>query len=196
MNTSWLVQRLERPHSGDGPLAQIGNVFAFGGGYRNGGLTDEAAAMLRRVFSFDYMGAAEFEFGALPKALQAIAKCETLEAFTIKWPLSKVAPHWKIKRTPSAKIAPKMMAEVFVLAPAAWRDEITERIKGWAGEDFNRNLKESTYLNTALRPFEDWDRRRCGWLELDNGFFFFTDRAMFEATAKLFGIETATPEAA
>jgi hypothetical protein len=29
----------------------------------------------------------------------------------------------------------------------------------------------------------------CGWLELNNGFMFFTDRTMWEQTSNLFGIE-------
>jgi hypothetical protein len=182
MKTSFLVQRLEKP-------SVVADAFAFGGGLRNGGLSEDAAKLLRGIFSFDYMGAAEFEFGAVPKALQAIANCETLIAFPLRWPLSKVAPHWKLRRTPEAKAPPKALAELFVIAPAEWRDEVVARIKQWASEEYNGSLKESTYLNTALRPLEDWDSRRIGWLELDNGFFFFKERAAFEATAKLFGVE-------
>lgn len=68
MERSYLIQRLKDPY-----LGHEKNPFSFGGGYKNGGLADEAIDLLKDIFSFDYMGAAEFEFGALPKALNRIA---------------------------------------------------------------------------------------------------------------------------
>ena len=41
---------------------------------RNGGLSNEAMDLIRGIWSFDYMGASEFEWGAIPKALGEIAK--------------------------------------------------------------------------------------------------------------------------
>lgn len=177
LERSWLVQRLEKPRGGPP------NPFSFGGGLRNGGLSDEAMGLLRGVFSFDYMGAAEFEFGAVPEALQRIASsADSLTAFSISIPLSEVAPDWRDDRP-----APDGDGTVYVLCPAEWATDVEARIREWAGEDFNRNLKESTRLRCALRPHSEWDGDVCGWLELNNGFLFFTDREMWEATAGLFG---------
>lgn len=169
---SWLVQRLERPIKSRGPLRD--NPFSFGGGYKNGGLSDEAMKLLRDVFSFDYMGSAEFEFGALPKALQRIAKAD-LAAFTID-----VDGH-----------------SVYVLAPAEWEAEVEARIREFAkdyGSDYYR-LKETTRLHAVLNdgPYTD---RLAGWLELDNGFMFFTDREMWSQACELFGVKAADAQEA
>ena len=56
---------------------------------RNGGLSSEAMDLIRGIWAFDYMGAAEFEFGAVPKALQKIAASD-LTSFTISVPPSEV----------------------------------------------------------------------------------------------------------
>jgi hypothetical protein len=81
----YLIQRLEKP-SKDAKW----NPFSFGGGYRNGGLSADAVGLLAPVFQPAYMGAAEYEFGALPKALQAVA---TLKKGVIKTIPSPV-PLW------------------------------------------------------------------------------------------------------
>lgn len=202
MERSWLVQRLNRPFRGnpDSPLAQLGTSLSFGGGLRNGGLTKDAMALLRQHFEFDYMGAAEFEFGAVPEAFRKMTKAD-LEAFTVEWPLSEVKASWRLqnhskrrlrkgeKRFTGQKVVkPKSKAQVFVIAPKGWRDEIATRIKDWAGGKCD--LKESTRLNTSLLPTEEWETRVQGWVELDNGFMFFTDRDMFNGVASLFGVET------
>ena len=169
---SWLVQRLERPVKPMGPFAD--NPFSFGGGYKNGGLTDEAMSLLREIFSFDYMGAAEFEFGALPKALQQIAKAN-LSAFS-----------FEVDGRP-----------VYVLAPSEWQQEVEARIREFA-KDYGKHyyqLKEPTRLHAVLHD-EPYTDRLCGWIELDNGFMFFTDEEMWSKTCDLFGVEHALQEAA
>lgn len=188
MRSSWLVQRLEKPWS----LGQIkDNPFAFGGGLRNGGLSSEAMDLLRGVFSFDYMGAAEFEFGAVPKALQEIAKnidLETFEASSFTFPLKKVEKGWRDKSAEE----PEGDVTIYVICSKADVKEVQTRIKGWAFKHYDKKfaLKEMTMLPQVLRPDSDWTPRVVGWLELDNGFFFFIDKEMWEKTAELFGLET------
>lgn len=179
MESSYLIQRLKRPYGRVNP-------FSFGGGLRNGGLSDEAMDLLTGIFSFDYMGAAEFEFGAVPKALQKIAKsADDYQAFSFFIPLNKVAKSWRDKSIEK----PVGDATVYVICNKNDVKEITTRIKKFAAENYNGNLKESTRLQGALRPLEDWDTEVMGWLELDNGFFFFTDKEMWEKVAELFGVE-------
>ena len=163
MRSSWLVQRLEPPAS----FGQLGdNPFSFGGGRKNGGLSDEAMRLIRNVWSFDYMGAAEFEFGAVPKALSRIAQSDSLAAY-----------EFVIDGT-----------SVYVLCPGEWGDEVRDRIEGWAAGN-NDRLKEGTRLRDALRPDSPYRTEICGWLELDNGFMFFTDRTMWEGACSLFGVK-------
>ena len=166
MKRSWLVQRLKQPYPQDSILG-VDNPFAFGGGRRNGGLSDEAMGLLRGVFSFDYMGAAEFEWGAVPEAMQALAKqAKKLTAYT----------------------ADLGEGTVYVLCQRAHVDEVNARLTEWATTEYVE-MKEQTCLYRALHPRDDWDRQVCGWLELDNGFFFFTDAEMWVATARLFGVK-------
>lgn len=184
MESSWLVQRLKKPYQGDQD-----NPFVFGGGLRNGGLSPDAMGLLRGIFQFDYMGAAEFEFGAVPKTLRRIAQStEAYHAFVVTWPLSEVDP---LFRKPAP--IPTGEATVYVICQNGWDEAVTRRIKGWAGPwDRRLGLKEDTLLSYALRPPPDVADRlfeQCGWLELDNGFFFFTDKEMWEKTAQLFGVE-------
>lgn len=181
---SWLVQRLEKPH---GPLfggRVKDNPFNFGGGLKNGGLSDEAMDLMRDIFSFDYMGAAEFEWGAVPKALQSLAAADALKAFEMVIPFAKVEKSWR-----KEDIHPTGTATVFVICPGEMGDEVQDRIEGWAkGGEAAPSLKEPTRLAGVLRgdPYTD---RLVGWLELDNGFMFFTDRPTYEATAALFGLQ-------
>lgn len=184
MESSWLVQRLTRPPRGT-VLAMKDNPFSFGGGLQNGGLSDEAMDLLRGIFAFDYMGASEFEWGAVPEALRALASRDDLVAHTFTIPLAEVEKNWRDCST--AK--PPGEATVFLLAPAPFAEEAERRIRLWASGKGER-LKESTRLSSALRPIEEWDRDVCGWLELDNGFAFFTDEEMWRKTCALFGVES------
>jgi hypothetical protein len=183
MRRSWLVQRLNQPNRGTGLLG-ADNPFSFGGGLRNGGLSDDAMVLLRGIFSFDYMGAAEFEFGAVPEALNALAKdSKHLVARTVTIDLSTLAANWRDKTVHQGE------RDVYIIARADHADEVERRVVEWAQQGYAVEMKEPARLDAALRPNrEEWDRTD-GWLELSNGFFAFTDRAMFEATAALFGVK-------
>lgn len=192
MKRTYLIQRLKKPFTvkPQGALALLGdNPFAFGGGLRNGGLSGEAMDLLREVWRFDYMGAAEFEWGAVPEALRAIAQVAEkggLDAWSFTIPLAEVEPSWE-REAKKQKVSGE--GTVYVLAPKEWAAEVEERITALAKERFNPKLKETTGLAGALRPFKEWETETCGWLELDNGFLFFTDAEMWSKTCALFGVE-------
>lgn len=184
MQQSWLIQRLTRPRVST--VFGQDNPFAFGGGRKNGGLSDEAMDVLRPIFGFDYMGAAEFEMGSVPRALQRIAQLShyrKLSADTIDVDLSKVPPtHYNDK----TKL--KGFAEVYLLGAKDELDEIARRVREWAYKGLRARTLEAVRLSAALRPFQNWDTEVQGWLELDNGFFFFTDKEMWAKTAEVFGV--------
>lgn len=167
MKTSRLIQRLNPPRKSDNP-------FAFGGGMHNGGLSDDAMDLLRGIFSFDCMGAAEFEWGAVPKALDTIAQHgEQLTAWS-----SEVIPG----------------QHVYGICHEDHVADVIGRVSVWAHQRYPREHLEPIHLALVLDPGEDrYVPETCGWLELDNGFFFFTDKAMFEATARLFGVDVEVP---
>jgi len=60
MRRSWLIQRMQKPTGTTNP-------FSFGGG--GSGFAKETADQLKDVCNWDYMGAAEYEFGEPAKAL-------------------------------------------------------------------------------------------------------------------------------
>lgn len=66
----YLVQVLNKPYPTDSKLFEFGNPFCFGGGLVNGGLTKEANDCIKQIWSWEYMGAAEYEFGEVPKTLR------------------------------------------------------------------------------------------------------------------------------
>lgn len=180
MQRSWLVQRLNKPRGVTSP-------FAFGGGLKNGGLSDEAMNILNQLWSFDYMGAAEFEFGAVPKTLERIAKDhKKLVAFSFDLDVVNEVAEDKWKGDYGDI---PVIATIYVMCHKDWREEVENRIRGWASERWGVDLKETTRLASTLRPSTEWDGETVGWLELDNGFMFFTDREMWEKTCDTFGVE-------
>lgn len=176
---SYLVQRLLPP------IGARSNPFSFGGGLRNGGLSEEAMELIKDAFSFDYMGRAEFEFGAVPQALHSLAgraEQERLTAFSFEVLLSKVMPAWGEVSPPK----PRAKAPVYVICEVGYEDAVKEFIRLTAAAQ--ARLNEPSLLGAVLRPGKHLSRVR-GWLELDNGFFFFTDETMWRNTATIFGIE-------
>lgn len=187
---SWLIQRLNKPvgftkghilHGKDNP-------FAFGGGFRNGGLSKEAMDLLRPVFSFDYMGAAEFEFGEVPRALSGIV--ERINDFTtatleVDAKDIKFDPKWDSDRY----LKPEGVIPFYIFAHKDHVDYVKKVIAMDLRQDKKFQLKEVTLLPQCMFVPKKEDGYRynvCGWLELDNGFFFFSDKEMFDKTVALF----------
>lgn len=195
MKKSYLIQRLLKP------IVPVEGKFdpsmlAFGGGLKNGGLSDEAVKLFREVFSFDYMGSAEFEWGAVPKALEGIWNLrERYTAFrkTISYHYFS-SFNYESNNYEDVLSNPKHLRGKVTVGIICSKDdlqEVTNRIEAWADDDYFKQggrLKETTLFpyacsgkDTSIRPYK-------GWLELDNGFFWFVDDEMFQKTAELFGI--------
>ena len=186
LRESYLIQRLELPWK------TASNPFSFGGGLMNGGLNKEALNLLDGIFTFDYMGAAEFEFGEVPKALNKIANTElAVTTYTFNEAQVRKVTTWDRKRS---ELPLKPDPTVYILCPKGWEGEVTSRILDIARG--RARLKEQTRLDEALRPDPDHPRRVQGWLEISNGYFFFTDWVMFEKTAALFGLQVKPVEQA
>jgi hypothetical protein len=170
MKGTWLIQRLQKPTQYE--LKGKRNPFSFGGGLKNGGLSDDAMGLLRGIFSFDYMGAAEFEFGAVPQAIKFIAE--------------QALKHNLIAAT--LILDTKGNEKVYYITPRDYAPEVVCRIKQLRKDELR--LKEWCGLDKYFDGFFGKpSKENVGWLELDNGFFFFVDRTMYESVCKLFGIE-------
>ncbi len=170
---SWLIQRLLPPTGSWIP-------FAFGGGYHNGGCTDDEAAVLAAIFGVDYMGAAEFEFGALPKALASLrAAAPDLVTWTI---------------APASSLGRATLLYVVSLPRDA--PELSRRLVAWATRTDGPPLKESTNLGRALAG-DPSSSRVVGWLDVDDGlpFCFFTDETMFREFCAYLGVTVSSAPA-
>jgi len=177
MINPYLIQRLGKP-LGKEPYPT--SPFSFGGGYVDGGMKKEFLEAVRYIFRFDYMGSAEFEFGAVPKAFETMLvnrKKSNLCAGSLKL------------KTPIYYIAPKDCEEEivkYIHLLATKGDYYKKR-----GDKYDTIwLKEWTNLKRQLESDKIDDvHGTFGWLELYNGFMFFIDKEMFEKTLKLFGLE-------
>lgn len=197
---SWLIQRLKRPTKMDNP-------WGFGGGLRHGGLSDGAWEIFRKLCSFDYMGAAEFEIGALPKAFEKMWSSRSgLEAYSLTvsgnpdfpWSDKMRLLPWKTRERISKRHT--LNATVFAISLSRYRPHADEVIKALAEGIETREryfLKEASLIEKALfsdpKWFDDKDyslQNMCvGWLEFDNGFMFFSDEGMWRNFCELFGVK-------
>jgi hypothetical protein len=172
LRNSWLVQRLDAPPKNmDGPLAGLDNIFSFGGGLINGGLSKEAMNLLRNVFSFDYMGSSEFEWGIVPSCLSFLAvnrdklKCGEVGIKKDKPPVYYLCH-------PDHELEVKARIKLLATKPPYAKEHIG--LDAWYVEPKPRWMNERTK----------------GWLDCSNGFMFFIDKEMWGKTCQLFGVKT------
>jgi hypothetical protein len=176
MGGTWLIQRLEKPYN----LKHVNlpikdNPFSFGGGLKNGGLSDSAMDLIREIWSFDYMGAAEFEFGAVPAALRFIAEQASKN--------NLLHSGFELHKGEM----------VYLIAPLEYFKEASNRIKLLREDPYKLGLKErcglDSYFDEKEERYKVYAKKTCGWLEIDNGFMFFTDKEMYDKTCVLFGLK-------
>lgn len=169
-----LVQRLQIPFKQKSPLLDLANAFSFGGGLKDGGLSENGLRLIENIFRFGYMGAAEFEWGAVPDALNKIARNRK----------SYITFEILVKTKESGS------GNVYVICDRAIYQDVTEWIKRKAFDEFDKECwtMEHVWLQHAINSENRIFSGVCGWLELNNGFFFFTNKEMFSKTKELFGL--------
>ncbi len=185
VTSSWLIQRLEIPRG------RAVTPFTFGAG-GSGGLSKEAIDLVSPIFSFAYMGAAEYEFGSVPKALNTIAKyCGTGSGIAGELILDDEGR--KVYYICSKEQQPYV--EELISYLYSGKHDGAYRMRDWVGlretlrYDSPDQLKLRKAYMTENETFEAAKRHLpLGWLELNNGFFFFADREMFEKSCRLFGV--------
>lgn len=160
MDWSRLIQRLNKP-------LQEFSPFSFGGGLAYGGLSKEARDLLKDIFSFDYMGAAEFEWGAVPEALDFLYEEAEKDGLVF-------GEHPE--------------GAVYYICPKSYENGVRKTIGALLKDENNYDTKRYCGLKDSL---DSRDKSNCsvGWLELNNGYFFFIDKDMFEKTKQLFGLK-------
>ncbi len=170
MNQTRLIQRLEIPREKD-----LCNPFTFGAGLEHGGLNKKAYATLSKIFAFDYMGAAEYEWGAIPESL------------------GKMWDHGA-KKELIAGVLKLGEAGVFYICNKRIEGEVRNVIKRIAHGGIR--TRDYVGLREAMKNRDRGPGDLAGWIELDNSFMFFVDKPMFEKSAKLFGMELSAPKPA
>lgn len=174
MQRTYLIQRLGKPYpiEGNEDFKKLINSFSFGGGLKDGGLSDKAMNLIKMVWRFDYMGSAEFEWGAVPESL------------------SNIFEYCKKKKVVIGNISLKSdLQDVNFICQLGDEKEVIKVIKELYEKDYKYHLKESCLLKRSLGEKEPDIQ---GWLELDNHFMFFIDKEMFGKTLELFGIKAST----
>lgn len=215
MRDPYLIQSLEAPAKSDWHHKA---AMAFGGGMLQIG--DEAWKLLRHLCSFHYMGAAEFEFGAIPRCLSEVARdADKLVSFSFVIKSKDVPPNYnrghkiemmrrahnkknkllkekgeKVKRFKAPVDDSIPDRTVYVLCRKEEESEAERIVRGVSKNQYQ--LKRGTGFREALDPVSEWDGDKLGWLNLDNGFFFFTDEKMWLGFTELFKqfLPEASPE--
>lgn len=120
-----------------------------------------------RILQFDYMGAAEFEFGALSrtfKTFRELGVAGKLIAFKFNLIGTISNPDW---RAVNKYIA--VDKTIYVLAKEGLNEtEIAERILAIAKDE--SRLKEASYMDRALAGYKGFDDDICAWVNIESGY--------------------------
>ena len=153
MKKPYLIQRLKVPYKTDTDLHC--NVSQL-----------TCKEKLISLFNFDYMGSAEFEWGAIPTAFESLGKQE-LVAYKD--------------------------GDVFIISPIEIKDEVTKWVSDVAKDENSHHTKEYIGLQHCLNSSNP-STKTIGWLKVeenkicDEPFMFFTSKEMFINTCKVLNL--------
>lgn len=167
MEISRKLQRLLKP----------GGISHFGGGPGwKGGFVDEGLELFNdKCFTFDYMGAAEFEGGEVPCSLTKImAKFKKYELFHVEDYGSQSDIQWRPKEEPW-DVGP--LPPVLAFAPSNMQDYVMALVmKMWSNPS---DFKENPGLQLIVKyPEIEPDRAIKGWLDINADVLLFVDGKM------------------
>lgn len=186
----YLIQRMKQPYpSGNSILA---SAFTFGCGYKNGGLSDDAFKLLSEIWRYDYMGSAEFEFGALPKSFQYIAK--NIDNYTTgRIDVTAMYEDWSSRAQGKTRQERKITknAPVYYVCQKTDEQEVRVWIEKMARLDY---LKKEDQFRTKEyigldKSITGQDSDIIGWHDIDNHYLFFTNEETFLKFAQLFRLK-------
>ena len=196
MSSFYLMQRLLPPREKTGsPFDNAHRVF--GGGML--GLSESAWDLMDQLCRIDYMGAAEFEFGALPQFLgswqERAEEGFDLWCFTLK--PGEYKPNWErgFRRAKSNPLPPLQERIVYCIRPKKGRygrEYIEEQFRGVALETVR--CKEPANTRGALDPLESGYHKISGWIVLTADCMIFVDAKMWQDFAELFGGDVSSVE--
>lgn len=160
MGRTHLLNRLIKP--------KVKGDIVFGSALDADKLSENAYQVLSLAFRIDTnMGYAEFETGAVPAALDFIAEEAAWEA-----------------------LVSGQIMKVYYICPKNYEEAVKQVIEALLTDQRKLNLKVGCWLfeQIAGHPSK-LDDDVVGWLEIENGYFLFSDQTMFEATKQAFGVK-------
>jgi hypothetical protein len=171
----YLVQRMNLPYSRE--VSKIApslaaNLFVL----VDGRFRKEMWGILYSIFRYDYMGSAEFEFGAVPKSLVrmiSLGAGNTSKVLT----LSCQVRNWKLAASSSQAINIGYICKKED-EPDVRNLLCTLALDDWCG------LKEPLAFRYNLAKL-DGGFKTVGWHDIENDFMFFIDQRMFCAMKTL-----------
>jgi hypothetical protein len=163
MRTPWLIQRMQKSY-----LDFQSIIRGFG---RDGG--NESRKLIKTFVQFDYMGSAEFEFGALPKAFDEMEKG------------IKQYAQFQFKLGPGGKHT------IYVICKTVDKQEVIKFIQ----DEFEKphHMQEWTYFRESLgegdpKYISEYKQYTLGWFDICNHFMFFKDKTMFDRFVNFYGL--------
>lgn len=179
----YLIQRLEKPLEipKDSPFYNLNNVFSFGCGLDNGGISEEGMKHIRDIWRYDYMGSSEFEHGLLAISLDNVA--DNIKGYAAG--VINVTARTLNRNTWSYVTCTK---PVYYICEVEHDDTIRDFICNLGG---NTEIKYNTLEYVGLAESiceEEHCKDKVGWHDIKNHYLFFTDKTMFAKACELFGL--------
>ena len=174
--SSYLIQRIKKPYVGEvkTPLQALCKYRLAATGF-----TKELGEALSTICRWDYMGSAEYEFGAIPKALRAMASLK----LTTK--VESINYRWRDYGTSKDMTG---IIPIYIIASKIDLQEVTNRIKTLAIDEL-RCKKRAEFASSLAK--NEYSKDIYGWLELDNGYMFFKDEIMYAHFCALLRVKNA-----
>ena len=151
MMSTHLIQRLIAP--------TVYSPFAFGGGLTNGGFSEEAIQILKKHFSFDYMGSSEFEFGGVPEGFEKLTQDEDLA----------------VRRAVDVTTREGLQSDLFLLCSESKVDEFERLIRRIAKGDPSVSLKEPAMIDRMIKDKGKVKHPIIGGIDIINGAMYFLE---------------------
>jgi hypothetical protein len=193
MSDFYLMQRLcDPPKRTGGPLDKAHRVF--GGGML--GLSEGGWNALDQVCKIDYMGAAEYEFGELPKFLRSwVERADSLVPFAFVLKPGEYAANWErgYRSRKNQKPLPKLQQRIiYGIKPSDNFHTVEELEAGFrevVAPGSRVYVKSGTRAEGALDPIteRDVERGTRGWICLNADCCLFVNETMWRGFGALFG---------
>lgn len=186
MREPYLIQRLKKPFKLNEPsdmMKAFSEAFSFGGGKVRGGISKEAWEVLSRIWRYDYMGSAEFEFGAVPQSLDRVIGLRE-ENKLVKFEFNVIAKRFNYK-TDKQETAD---AVVYIVCEEQHKAKVEIYIKALANTNEAFITKEYVGLGESICG-QEYHKDTVGWHDIDNDYLFFTDKEMYDNFCKILKLE-------